>query len=62
MMLKLDFGGVQVMKKGNSLGTIFAVIGALVALAAGVAAVLYFLDKKKKDDEELERYLDCSIQ
>lgn len=50
------------MRKNSTLGTIFAVIGALVALAAGVAAVLYFLDKKKKDDEELERYLDCSIQ
>lgn len=39
---------------------------AMIALsgfvAATVATVFLFLDKKKKDEEELEHYLDCSIQ
>ena len=39
--------------------------GWIIAVVAGVAAVTAFLifkDKKKKDEEELEHYLDCSIQ
>ncbi len=31
-------------------------------VAAAVATIVIFLDKKKKDEEELEHYLDCSIQ
>ncbi len=46
-------------------GTLFTIIGIIVSVAAITAAVTAFLivrDKKRKDDEELERYLDCSIQ
>ena len=43
---------------------ILAIAGAVAALAAtvtAVCAVFAFLEHKR-DDEELERYLDCSIQ
>ncbi len=50
------------MKKSQSqLLCIFGVLLAVVAVVATFAAVLIHFDKKK-DEEELERYLDCSIQ
>ena len=50
--------------KGTSLLTWPYGLPELIAVAAVVAALsalLLYLDKKK-DDEELEHYLDCSIQ
>jgi mannitol-specific phosphotransferase system IIBC component len=38
---------------------VFSAIAAVVSIA--VSAVLFF-EKKKKDEEDLEHYLDCSIQ
>ena len=35
--------------------------GALTAVAVAVASVFVYLERKKSD-EELEHYLDCSIQ
>lgn len=50
------------MKKSHSkLIGLFGVLFALVAIVATVSAALIYFDKKK-DDEELEHYLDCSIQ
>ena len=49
------------MKKGSMLAMLIGIVAALAALAAVGAALLLYLDKKK-DDEELEHYLDCSIQ
>lgn len=57
--------GLIIMKKStNSTGKIFALFGILFAIVAVIATAttaLIYLDKKK-DEEELERYLDDSIQ
>ena len=42
------------MKRGSKLAL-------FIGMVAAVSAVLLYLDRKK-DDEELEHYLDCSIQ
>ena len=49
------------MKKGSKLAIIIGIVAAVAAVAASVCALLLYLDKKR-DDEELEHYLDCSIQ
>lgn len=53
---------LQTMKQNSKFTVFLAVVSALAAVAAAaVAAALYF-EKKRKDEEELEHYLDCSIQ
>ena len=49
------------MKKGSKLAVFIGVVAAIAAVVASISALLLYLDKKK-DDEELEHYLDCSIQ
>lgn len=49
------------MKKGSKLALILGIVAAVAAVVASVTALLLYLDKKR-DDEELEHYLDCSIQ
>ena len=49
------------MKKGTKLTLLVGIITAIAAFAASVTALLLYLDHKK-DEEELEHYLDCSIQ
>lgn len=49
------------MRKHDKLATLVGVIAAIAAIVAAVSAVLLYLDKKK-EDEDLEHYLDCSIQ
>ncbi len=49
------------MKKGSKLAVFIGIVAAMAAVVAALSAVLLYLDKKK-DDEELEHYLDCSIQ
>ncbi len=49
------------MKKGSKLAIFIGVIAAIAAVVASLSAVLLYLDKKR-DEEELEHYLDCSIQ
>jgi hypothetical protein len=49
------------MKRGSKLALFIGMIAAVAAVVAAVSAVLLYLDRKK-DDEELEHYLDCSIQ
>lgn len=49
------------MKKGTKLALFIGLITAIAAVAASVTALLLYLDRKR-DDEELEHYLDCSIQ
>lgn len=46
------------MKKGSKLAVF---IGVIAAVVASLSALLLYLDKKR-DEEELEHYLDCSIQ
>ncbi len=48
------------MKKGSKLALFLGVVAAVAAVVAALSALLLYLDKKK--DEELEHYLDCSIQ
>lgn len=50
------------MKKSGAIKFILLLIGVVSALTAAVTAFCIYSDKKRKDDEELERYLDCSIQ
>lgn len=54
-------GGAR-LKKCNKLAVFITVISAVAAVAVAVVAVVLFFEKKKKDEEELEHYLDCSIQ
>lgn len=54
-------GGI-IMKRYNRLALLIGFISAAAAVVAAITALCIFLDKKKKDEEELERYLDCSIQ
>ncbi len=49
------------MKKGSKLAILVGVVAAIAAVVASISALLLYLDKKR-DDEELEHYLDCSIQ
>lgn len=49
------------MKKGGKLALLIGIVMAVAAVVASVTALLLYLDKKR-DDEELEEYLDCSIQ
>lgn len=49
------------MKKGSKLALFIGIIAAIAAIVSAAAAVLMYLDKKK-NDEDLEHYLDCSIQ
>ena len=53
---------VQVMNFKKNFGWIIAIVAGTVAIASAVTAFLIIKDKKKKDEEELEHYLDCSIQ
>lgn len=50
------------MKAKKGLKGILGIVMLAGVVAAVVATVILFLDKKKKDEEELEQYLDCSIQ
>ena len=49
------------MRKGSKLAVFVGIVAAVAAVVAPLSALLLYLDKKK-DDEELEHYLDCSIQ
>ncbi len=49
------------MKKGSKLAVFIGIVAAVAAVVAALTAVLLYLDRKR-DDEELEHYLDCSIQ
>lgn len=43
-------------------GFIIALVAFVTTLAAGVAAFFVIKEKQRRDEEELEEYLDCSIQ
>ena len=49
------------MKKGTKLTLLIGLITAIAAVAASVTALMLYMDHKR-DEEELEHYLDCSIQ
>lgn len=41
---------------------LIAIVGGVAAVTAAVTAFLIFKEKQKRDEEELEQYLDGSIQ
>lgn len=49
------------MKKSNP-WVILGVITAIAAIVASITTAVLMLEKRRKEDEELEHYLDCSIQ
>lgn len=50
------------MKKNGNLALLVSLILAVTTIAAAVGALVVALTKKRNDEKELERYLDCSIQ
>ena len=50
------------MKKNNHLCLLVSLIVGVTTIAAAVASLVVVFTKKHKDEKELERYLDCSIQ
>lgn len=50
------------MSKNSKIGVIVGVISLVAAVTAAVTAFLVVREKKRKEDEELMEYLDCSIQ
>lgn len=50
------------MKDSGKLSVWVAIFSAVAAVVSIAVAVTLFLEKKKKDEEDLEHYLDCSIQ
>jgi hypothetical protein len=53
---------VPSLKKTNGFAIFAAILSALAAIAGAAVAIAFYFEKKKKDEEELEHYLDCSIQ
>jgi hypothetical protein len=49
------------MRKGNKWMIFIGLISAVAAIVAALAAVLLYLDRKK-DNEEMDRYLEGVIQ
>jgi mannitol-specific phosphotransferase system IIBC component len=54
--------GVSELKKSGKLSVLITVVSLLAAAVSLAVAVVLYLEKKKKDEEDLEHYLDCSIQ
>ncbi|WP_316608803.1 hypothetical protein [uncultured Ruminococcus sp.] len=50
------------MEKKSTWKWLVCIISAVAALSAAVTAFLIMKEKQKKDDEQLEEYLDYSIQ
>ena len=48
---------VLILKNTGKLNLLFTVLSSVAAMA-----VVLLFEKKKKDEEDLEHYLDCSIQ
>jgi len=50
------------MEKKINIKWLVCIISVVAALSAAITAFLFMKEKKKKDDEQLEEYLDYSIQ
>ena len=50
------------LKKCHKIALLIGLITSVAAIVATVTTVCLLHQKKKKEDEELEHYLDCSIQ
>jgi len=54
--------GCPVLKNSNKIYIWVAVFSAIAAVVSIAVSAVLFFEKKKKDEEDLEHYLDCSIQ
>lgn len=54
--------GVLDLKNSGKLSLWIALFSTIAAVLSVAVAIVLFFEKKKKDEEELEHYLDCSIQ
>jgi NADH:ubiquinone oxidoreductase subunit 3 (subunit A) len=50
------------MRRQSNFSLIITVVTVAVTVAATVASFVVLLERKRRNDEELERYLDGSIQ
>ena len=62
MIINMKYKGDVFMSKKSKLGLIIGAISLVAAVTAALTAFLVVREKKRKDDEELMEYLDCSIQ
>lgn len=53
---------VLIIKKISKFSILMGVIAALAAVTAAGVALMVFFDRKRKDEEELDDYLNCAIQ
>ena len=59
---KMNFErGAHMEKKSKNMFTLIGIITVVVAIASTVAMILYKCQKKRKDDEELEHYIETAI-
>jgi flagellar basal body-associated protein FliL len=50
------------LKRSGKFSMWVAIFSAIAAVVSIAVAVVMLFEKKKKDEEDLEHYLDCSIQ
>ncbi len=50
------------MKKRSKLGLFIGLVTTVAAVITAVTAVLLYLDHKKREEDEMERYLEGAIQ
>ena len=61
IIFSLSYGGAA-MRRNDRFGLLIAIVATAATIAAAVATAIVYFEKKRKDEEELEHYLDCSIQ
>ena len=60
--IEIDLWRCSHLKKCHEIALLIGLITSVAAIVATVTTVCLLHQKKKKEDEELEHYLDCSIQ
>ena len=53
---------VLALKNTGKLNLLLTILSTVAAMVAVAVSIVLFFEKKKKDEEDLEHYLDCSIQ
>lgn len=48
--------------KNKKTAFLIGIISGILLLSTAISAFFFIQNKKKRDDEELEHYLDCTIQ
>ena len=49
-------------RMSKKFATILSIVIAIIALATAITGLMLYLEKKKKEDEEIQQYIDCAIQ